>query len=59
MWQPRLALPTAELSESVREAEVRATYPEPEGAHESRVDELTSAADEAKENVNWLNNELR
>lgn len=49
----------AELSERASEAEVRATYPEAEGAHEGRVGELSSAADEAKENVNQLNDELR
>ena len=49
----------AELSERVQEAEARATYPEAEAAHEGRVNELTGAAEEANENVNRLNEELR
>lgn len=49
----------AELSERVEEAEARAVYPEEEGAHECRVGELNTAAEEAKENIDRLNQELR
>lgn len=49
----------AELSERVEEAGVAATYPEAEDAHQGRVQQLAAAADEAKENVDQLNAELR
>ncbi|GAB4819058.1 hypothetical protein N2152v2_006104 [Parachlorella kessleri] len=48
-----------QLSERVQEAHVQATYPDEEGAHAARVGNLTLATEEAKENVNRLNEELR
>lgn len=51
--------PNAELTVQVDVAETRATYPEPEGAHQQRVDELQTATQHARQGVDELNAQLR
>ena len=49
----------AELSDQVNEAEVKATYPEPEDAHPSRVADLEGSTSAARQGVEHLTAQLQ
>jgi kinetochore protein Spc24 len=54
----RLSRHAAELTKSVRESEIAATYPEAEGAHSQRVAALASASVCARQGVESLTRQL-